>query len=291
MEEHDWERLVRQLGKGACTPFLGAGASADVLPMAAKLSEELADEWDYPHADRDVLINVAQHGVIKFGESATVKEQICERLRGIGPPNLSKRHEPYKLLSSLPIPVYMTTNYDDLILQSLRTAGKSPNVALCPWNSGIEYDRALFDDHAGWDPAPEAPLVYHLHGRWEEPSSIVVCEDDYHEFIFNLALDRGTESSKMLPPAIFEALTARTLLFIGYSMRDSTFRFMFDSLLRAVPAINRRRHISVLLPPRVDSAKLKDQQKWLDRYYEKWQVTIFWGTASEFCRQLRRRMK
>lgn len=120
---------------------------------------------------------------------------------------------------------------------------------------------------------------------------MVVTEDDYVQFIANLAYDRTNNENSMIPPVILDALTRRTMLFVGYSLQDWNFRILFDGLLHAVPGINRRRHVSVQLPPKVKDSEVKPLQEWTERHYEAWKISIFWGTAEEFCEQLRERMK
>ncbi|GAA1016826.1 hypothetical protein Aple_042850 [Acrocarpospora pleiomorpha] len=291
MTEADWERLLFQLKKGASTPFLGAGACAGSLPSGGELSERLATRWGYPFDDKANLTKVTQYGAMKFGESMHVKEQICEELADTGRvPDFTDLREPHGLLAGFPLPVYLTTNYDDFVYQALKASGKDPNVALCPWHAGLVYDEDLFRHKSGWNPEAHAPLIYHLHGRIQDPGSIVITEDDYLEFVFNLAYDRAAETPIMLPSAVLRALTVRSLLFVGYSLQDWTFRFLFNSLLRAVPGINRRRHVSVQLAPNVDSTAVGELQNQVERYYAGWQVSIFWGTAAQFCEKLRERM-
>ncbi|WP_062433014.1 SIR2 family NAD-dependent protein deacylase [Herbidospora daliensis] len=290
MDDDSWDRLVSQLKSGACTPFLGAGACAGVLPSGAELSRKLAAQWRYPFRDKDNLTKVTQFGAMKYGESVHAKEEICKELATDAAPDFTDPREPHALLADFPLRVFLTTNYDDFILQSLKAAGKTPNVALCPWNPGIDFDRELFRSKAGWKPQPETPLVYHLHGRLQDPTSIVVTEDDYLQFIANLAYDRTAEKNVMLPPVILDALTRRSLLFIGYSLQDWNFRILFDGLQRAVPGINRRRHVSVQPAPKVKRSEVQGLQRRMERYYEDWKISIFWGTAAEFCEQLRGRL-
>ncbi|MBG0830314.1 SIR2 family protein [Planomonospora sp. ID67723] len=235
---------------------------------------------------------MAQFATMKYGEAVYVKKQVCAELGVGGPPDFLDPLEPHGLLARFPVPVYLTTNYDDFIFKSLKAVGKQPNTALCPWNEGMEYDEELFGSEAGWNPHRDAPLVYHLHGSLQDPKSMVLAEDDYLEFLTSLAAEGGRTAPRMLPPAILAALTQRPLLFIGYSLQDWTFRVMFGALLRAVPGINRRRNVSVQLVPTPDitRAEMQEMQRQIARYYEQWRISIFWGTAAEFCAELRRRM-
>jgi hypothetical protein len=292
MGEAEWERLIYQLRTGDCTPFLGSGACAGTLPTGTALSREMARRWDYPYDDDRELPRVAQFAAMKYGEALYVKKQVCDELGAAGPPDFRDPLEPHGLLAGFPLPVYLTTNYDDFIFQSLKEVGKQPNVALCPWNEDMAYDEKLFSSEAGWNPQPDTPLIYHLHGHLQDHRSIVLTEDDYLEFLASLAMEGGTASPRMLPTAILAALTRRPLLFVGYSLQDWTFRVLFGALLRAVPGINRRRHVSVQLAPPLNTTKEKVQeiQRQIARYYEGWRISIFWGTSEEFCAELRRRM-
>lgn len=292
MGEAEWERLLDQLNSGDCTPFLGSGACVGTLPTGTALSRDMARRWDYPFDDDHDLPRVTQFAVMRYGDSVYVKRRICDELDAGGAPDFLDPLEPHALLASFPLPVYLTTNYDDFILRSLEAVGKRPNVAICPWNKGLAYAEDLFSSEAGWNPRPEAPLIYHLHGNLQDPASIVLAEDDYLEFLTNLAVDGVAGGQRMLPTSILAALTRRPLLFIGYSLQDWTFRVLFHGLLKAVPGINRRRHVSVQLAPSLASTKadVLEVQRQLARYYEDWRISIFWGTAEEFCRELRRRM-
>ncbi|WP_449065119.1 SIR2 family NAD-dependent protein deacylase [Planomonospora algeriensis] len=292
MDDAAWERLIHQLKSGDCTPFLGAGACAGSLPTGGALSREMADKWKYPYDDDHDLPRVAQFGAIRYGDAVHVKRIVCDRLSAARPPDFRDPLEPHGLLAEFPLPVYLTTNYDDFIVRSLRAAGKRPNVAICPWNKDISYDEGLFGSEAGWNPRPDAPLVYHLHGNLQDPRSIVLAEDDYLEFLTSLAAEGVGNGQRMLPPSILAALTKRPLLFIGYSLQDWTFRVLFGGLLRAVPGIHRRRHVSVQLVPSIytSRADVREVQQQLARYYEGWQISVFWGSAEEFCKELRRRM-
>jgi hypothetical protein len=116
----------------------------------------------------------------------------------------------------------------------------------------------------------------------------VVTEDDYLEFVTSLAADRA-----ILPPSIQAALTTKSLLFIGYGLRDATFRQLFKGLLSAVPEINRRAHVSVQRRPRDDGISEDVEKPTMDyvaNFYRRWRISIYWGTLDEFMTELRRRM-
>ena len=62
LQEADWNRLLRRLQSGKCTPFLGAGACYGALPLGADVAEELAQRYGYPFPDRDLVRVAAVRG-------------------------------------------------------------------------------------------------------------------------------------------------------------------------------------------------------------------------------------
>jgi len=290
LTDAEWDRLIDQLQHGDCTPFLGAGACGKSLPTGIQLSRHLAEKYDYLFADRDDLARVTQFMTVRFRDAIYAKTLLRRELDELAgeAPDFDDPLEPHAILAEFPISVFITTNYDNFLMRALKHAGKRPQHAICPWNGGIDRDNGPFASAEGWSPKPETPLVYHLHGVLDRPESIAVTEDDYVEFVTSLARDRA-----ILPPSIQAALTTKPLLFIGYGLRDSTFRIMFNALLSAVPEINRRSHVSVQLRPGDDGVDKDVEQltmEYLTDFYRKWRISIYWGTLSEFMMELRQRM-
>lgn len=293
MDEAEWERLIHQLQDGAVTPFLGAGASYGSLPTGGALSREWARAYNYPFHDDGDLARVMQFAAVTVRESVYVKERLCRDFAAAPSPDYTDPYEPHALLAEFPIPLFITTNYDDFLAEALISKGKSPNTAICPWYEGAPYDRRLFQSEAGLNPSPERPLVYHLHGHLRDPHSLVLTEEDYLEFLVNIATARHSDDRERLPSAILAALTTRPLLFIGYSLQDWTFRVLFHGLIRQMPGIHRRRHVSVQLLPPVNNNRGDEEElakMYLTRYLEDWRISIYWGTARQFCAELRQRM-
>ncbi len=294
VEEADWTRLIDQLRNGDCTPFLGAGACHGTLPSGVDLSRKWAASYQYPFLDDDDLARVMQYAAVTTRDTVYIKQLVCRELSEIQPPDFADPVEPHALLARfLRLRVFLTTNYDDFLVKALRRAGRNPRVAVCPWYEGAPYDRELFESGPGLNPQPDEPLVYHLHGSLHTPESLVLTEDDYLEFLVNVARGGAEQDRTLVPSAILNALTTRPLLFIGYSLRDWTFRVLFHGLLSGIPAIHRRQHVSVQLLPPVNGSRAMATERadrYLTRYLAGRKISIFWGTATEFCTQLTARM-
>ena len=293
MDEVDWARLVADVRDGDCTPFLGAGACHGTLPTGGQLSETWAVDHMYPLGDRDDLPRVMQYVAIRTRDAVSVKQRLARNLSGIGPPDFADPAEPHGLLARLPIPVYLTTNYDDFMVRALRSAGKAPSSAICRWYRDAAAVDEVFSTGQGFNPRPEAPIVYHLHGSFQEPRSLVLTEEDYLEFLINMALDKANSERKLIPASILRAITSKPLLFIGYSLQDWTFRVLFHGLLQMISGVQLRRHVSVQLSPVDKEADPDAHQRakdYLTSYFDRQNISIYWGTASEFCTELRSRL-
>lgn len=280
MNEHitvsDWNRLLSRVGGGSCTPFLGAGACAGTLPLGGDVARRWAAEEGYPLEDDWDLPRVAQFVSVN-GDPMWPKEKICQELRGLGPPDFDKPGEPHSVLASLPLPIFVTTNYDDFMVQALRHAGKQPHRELCQWNDFVDDVPSVFDADAGFVPTVEEPVVYHLHGTLDVPESIVLTEDDYLDFL--VAVSRRRD---VVPLQIQSALANTSLLFLGYKLADTNFRVLHRGLVATSPPGLRRLSVAVQLPPvESDTARA-----YLARYFNAMSVIVYWGDATEFAATL-----
>jgi hypothetical protein len=335
LEDRDWNLLLRRIKAGKCTPFLGAGACFGALPLGCDIAQKWAQEHGYPLEDCHDLARVAQFLAVQY-DPMFPKEEILEQFfTNVDPPDFTAPDEPHGVLADLPLPVYMTTNYDDFMVQALKSRNKDPKRELCRWNKYIKGQRSIFASQPGFDPTPANPVVFHLHGHNEVPESLVLAEGDYLDFLVNISRDEYK-----LQPRIQQALAGASLLFIGYSLADWSFRVLFQGLVASTEAALRRISVAVQLPPprSADEVYLRNgdrisgkiieeieasitletkaiglisigkefvehiipatdngekekakQQKYLDEYFGRMDVRVYWGTAREFAAELRRR--
>lgn len=289
LQERDWNLLLRRIRAGKCTPFLGAGACFGALPLGGEIAQEWAQEYRYPLEDYYDLARVAQFLAVQY-DPMFPKEEILRRFfQKIDPPDFTEPDEPHGALADLPLPIYMTTNYDDFMVQALKSRNKDPKRELCCWNELVKDQPSIFASEPGFDPTPANPVVFHLHGHNEVPESLVLTEDDYLDFLVNISSDQA-----LLPPRIQRALTGASLLFIGYSLADWSFRVLFRGLVTSTEPSLRRISVTVQLPPAPTDAPQSTQQrvqKYLDEYFNRIDVRVYWGTARAFAAELRQRWK
>jgi hypothetical protein len=279
LRDTDWRLLLARIADGACTPFLGAGATAHALPLASDIARRWAGDHGYPLGDADDLARVAQFLAVHQDDAMYPKELIGDEFAQLDPPDFTADGEPHALLASLPLPIFITTNYDDSMYAALAAAGKDPHREVCRWNRSpaLAEEPSPFAD-AAYVPTAANPLVYHLHGRIGLPESLVLTEDDYLDFLVAVSRDPG-----LLPHPIQRALAGTSLLFIGYRLADWEFRVIHRGLVAATEASLRRLSVTVQLTADAPA------REYLDEYFGALKVRVYWGTAAEFVADLGRR--
>ena len=284
LEDRDWEVLLDAISNEECTPFLGAGACFGVLPNGTDLARELAEEYDYPLGKDDDLARVAQFVAVEYN-GIYAKRQIIKRLKNVAPPNFDEPDEPHSVLAALPLPIYLTTNYDDFMIQALRYRKKNPKRKLCRWYRRMKREKSVFD--SDFKPNIAEPVVFHLHGNTEEVDSMVVTEDDYLHFLISISEDQD-----LLPPSIREVFVSTSLLFMGYRLADWDFRVLFRSLISYLRRSNARSHVSVQLLPTgatVSEEEKKRARRFFNHYFGSQNIHVYWGECREFAAELRTR--
>lgn len=287
LSDRDWGILLRRVSNGNFVPFLGAGACYGALPLGSEISREWAKQYHYPFADDGDLVRVAQYLAVEY-DPTTPKELILERFKGAQPPDFRGPDEPHGVLAELPLPVYLTTNYDDFMVQALKAKYKDPRRESCRWNELTRMQPTVFEQEPNYRPTPANPLVFHLHGH-TDPNSLVLTEDDYLSFLASL------QDPALLPEPVRMALASATsLLFLGYRLADWNIRVLLQGLRRLSQGLSNQNNLSVmvLLPP--DGPDAEQQQKlqdYLDRYYAAASLKVYWGTARDFCGELAARWK
>jgi len=281
LQEADWNRLLRRIQSGKCTPFFGAGACYGALPLGADVAEELAQRYAYPFPDRD-LVRVAQYAAVQSDPNAP-KEDVVDILRAAGPPKYNQppqfgnSGEPHSVLAGLPLPIVITTNYDDFMIRALKWKLKDARREICRWQDILQHVESIFEKEPGYKPTPANPLVFHLHGALDVSESLVLTEDDYLTFLANVAA-----KPDLLPEVVQQAFAATSFLFIGYRLGDWNFRVLFQTL-RARQQFS---SIVVLKPPDEADPNRAAHQAYFEKFYGAMDMKVFWGTAREFSSQL-----
>ena len=305
LDDRDWALLLHRIRAGRCTPFLGAGAAYGFLPLGGEVARQWAERHQYPLNDRDNLPRVAQFLAVHY-DAMFPKEELAADLKARALPDFSSPNEPHSALASLPLPIYITTNYDGSMAAALRHHGKEPVCEIARWNAAIKELPSVFDGN--FAPTPARPLVFHLHGQLEILKSMVLTEDDYFGFLAHFASEAGkvrgaadmvdgrSPSRPLLPARIEEAFADTSLLFLGYGLVDWDFRVLFRALVEYLERSTGRSHLSVQVIPgqlangqEISAPQKEAVQRYFDEYYEQLNIRVFWGTCRDFVAELRHR--
>ncbi len=314
-----WPALIRSLKRGQVTPILGPGLFEPILGTMREIAQRWAETYHYPLAphERESLPQVAQYLAVNQDRGFPYDEleeymqkEVQSRFGDILPSDLRQGYvdlnrlidavgkkrrsedpvDPYKVLAGMPLPIYITTNYNNLMACALEEAGKDPQVVLCPWNEYIEQTESIYDREPDYFPTPERPLIYHLFGRLNEPDSVVLTEDDYFDFLIGV-----TSNNKLIPPAVRRALTDTALLFLGFQMDDWNFRVLFRSIISREGGGRRDRyaHIAAQIEPE-EGRTLEPERarRYLENYFSKGaDISIYWGSSADFFKELQQQLE
>jgi len=243
------------------------------LSITEQLAVLWAKKSNYPLADRHRIARVAQYNAVKMGvfnakkdylkfQKTQLLEEVIEAAEKENMPDVrahaehlknnlkrsftdivedlglcrrKKGSDPLDILARWPIRCYVTTSYYDFVERALEAANKKPRTRLCLWNLDVvdlRKEHKPADDD--WEPSAEEPIVYHLFGSEHYPESMLLCEDDYVEYLMYLAQDKvGDSGDRFILPFVESRLRNSSLLLLGYRLHDWDFRVLLRVLRKA----------------------------------------------------------
>lgn len=323
--ENNTERIPSQIdhiSNQELTPIIGPGLVEPIYGTYREIAENLADTVNYPMNpdDRESLPQIAQFLAIShditypynrlvevliknlqakyqyhFPGELVLKPQdkLVHIIEMLGSKIRSENpREPHRVLATLPLPVYITANQDSMLEHALREAGKDPQTYLCPWNKDMERynirNKTIFDLEPDFQPSPERPLVFHLFGTWDRRESVVLTADQYIEFLIGVASIKDR-----IPEVVGQYLTATSLLMLGFHTDEWGFRVVFHLL--KMPGADKRSeftHIAAQTEPE-DGEMIEPvrARRYLERFFQKNLIDVYWGTSEEFLSELMRHWK
>ncbi|MCP4404302.1 MAG: CHAT domain-containing protein [bacterium] len=306
-----WPAVLRNVQRKRCTPILGPGVSECLLGSRRDMAKRWAEKYHFPMSPyhREDLPQVAQYLSVQQDPmfprdelESHLQEELKQRYKESLPPEMkdagleelieyigkqrreASPAEPYRVLASLPLPLYVTTNPGNLLEPALLDAGKEPQVELCRWNSYVEDLPSIYDENRRYRPSERQPLVYHLFGSLQEPRSLVLTEDDYFDYLIGV-----TTNKDLIPAVVRRALVDTALLFLGFQLDDWNFRVLFRSIMNR-EGQNRRSayaHVAAQISPEEGRILEPDRARsYLEEYFQDADVSIYWGNVEDFTRDL-----
>ena len=158
------EEIAKAIASGDAVFFVGAGLSAGAgAPLWADLAKRLREQL-HPMSDEESPLQIAQYFRNQHGN-----RKLFSLLRDVIHQHELLPSATHQILASIS-QVLVTTNYDDLIEQSFREAGRPLHVITEDHELGL------------WDESKEAQLIK-VHGDLNRPDSIVLSSGDYMRFM------------------------------------------------------------------------------------------------------------
>jgi hypothetical protein len=252
MAEPPYGVIWNRLKAGKVVPFLGAGASMlgrpaggawsgdapAFLPSGAELSAALAQETSFPGAGPGDERNLAK--VASYYADVNGRAVLRERLRDVFLHDFAP-NALHRFLAEAPVPsTVVVTNYDTLLEQTYRTAGKPYDLVVYPADLKDYANAVLWWRHGETAPLPVAPneldldlektdVIFKMHGtvdadvRWD---NFVVTEEDYVEFLARMT------ARTAVPSLFYQYFRSRSFLFLGYGLGDWNLRVILKNLSR-----------------------------------------------------------
>lgn len=193
------------LRAGEASAFVGAGLSrgAGFVDWKGLLQEFAADLGLDLEVEQDLTL-VAQYHLNR--EPARSRQRLHAKLvEEFARAGTSSAHE---ALATLPIDIVWTSNYDTLVEDSFREAGRSVRVK----NSSAKLLEAG---------SRAETTVFKLHGDLADPDTIVLTRDDYRTY---------TRKFPGFRDRLRSDLSERTFLFLGFSFTDPHLDLILNEL-------------------------------------------------------------
>ncbi len=313
-----WQNLGLRIPTGNFTPVLGPGLADAILGSRQDMARGWVERWQMPlarHSQGD-LAQVAQYLLVNSAEGTVrlqlfdyLATEIAKRSKAAKGPDdpfwqiepdplrpgpsiveIGRRlrkdpGDPYRVVAALPVTVYVTTGWTNLLQDALLDAPGGPRKAITRvfrWND--DTDGAA--DDLAVEPTREHPLVYHLFGRFDHPGSIVLSEEDYFAWFTAWHTRRS-----LIPAIVRSSLVERSLLFMGFRLDDWDFRVIFHAIksFEGRALLRKNQHVGVQLNPENPLIEPEAAQEYLESYFGEDKVDIYWGDTRGFLKELRDR--
>lgn len=318
LDERAWAGLTDHVRGGNFTPVIGPLLTPGILGSREDIARCWVRDRSLPVLEpaQGDLAQVAQYVRVRDGEEevrAQLQWQVTKELRrcrdelrqvdpvwdleewmvaGADPSpaimevgrrlRMNDPDDPYQILADLKTCVYVTTAWTDLLQAALRDNGRTPVTMGFNWKGPDE-------PKVRERPTVERPFVYHLFGRLDDPPSLVLSEDDYFAWLFEWA---GRHRNSV-PSSVLEALAGgKSLLFLGYILDNWDFRVLFQTIwnLGGSGLLKRNQHVGVQFRRESQMFDKTVIQEYMESYFGRANVSIYWGETREFLMGLRHRV-
>jgi hypothetical protein len=312
-EFSNWDEVLRAVSRGKATPILGSEVverlskrravaffsdklrhrtpgkpSLELQNVAQQLKVENNKERPATVLESFYLDAAAEEGIDR--PELTLSQAVSEWGRSaLSPPAFNA----YRDIASWPVPLFITTNPDELLKDALDAQKKVSARIVCPWKD--ETPGAIEEIPRNLRLDPRTPVIFHLFGdlqhlgQRDDPSPTVLTEDDFFDHLIWIS----QHSSRTIPPEIPQHLAMSSLLFLGFRLDDWEFRVVLRNIakMQSVEMLAKQLHVAVQLDPtELTADQQADAQRALEDYFRNTdlKLSVYWGTVEDFLREMRR---
>jgi hypothetical protein len=220
------DNFVGALHEGDAALFIGAGLSrpagfVDWKELLRSCAKELGLDIEREHD----LVAVAQYYLNRRSRDRSLLNQIIKD-EFDKPTSLTPNH---LIIARLPVTTIWTTNFDQLLEQALRDAGRNVDIKV--------RDKDIATHKKGRD-----LVLYKMHGDMARPDEVVICKDDYERYAKSHPIFQNTLEGDLL---------SKTFLFLGFSFSDPNLDYMLGHL-RSLLEDSKREHYAILRRARLN---------------------------------------
>lgn len=222
--------------------FVGSGLSRDACAYDWKgLLREAAEDIGLNVDKESDLISLAEYYVNNKRSRTKIDTAISKCFKDI-----RTSTENHRLLASLPITSYWTTNYDRLLECAFEGMGLSYSV--------LTDDESLKKHTDGND-----IILRKLHGDVDRPSECVITRSDYEEFAYK---------HEILLAQLKGEMCAKSFLFLGYSFSDTDIKHILTRIRLFYKGNSPQRHFCILANVRKEAGETDDDFEYRKRWLE-----------------------
>jgi len=231
--------------------FIGSGISMwSGLPSWGGLIEELSIYLENSGISSDLIKTEASRGDLlqaaSYGFDKLTGQQIGEFIRTSCRYGSARPHEIHEAIVKLGPTCFITTNYDNLIEESIRK-----------WLPDKFFRSPVTNRHltetAEIVHARSSNFIFKPHGDAGDSESIIITREQYRELLPGGARQAALETVKML-------LASRPVVYLGFGLRDPDFLYLRDLLANTYKG-GTRDHYAIMADVETDELNY-----WRDNY-------------------------
>lgn len=235
------EKFAREISDSNAAIFLGSGLSSLAgYPSWTGLLQEEAKNIKLDVArEKNDLPTLAQ-----YIENVKKRKTLNDKIRSTFS-NKKEITETHRILSSLPITQYWTTNYDALIEDIFEYR----NIKSIVYADEKDLTKKQGDSKV---------FIYKMHGTYTNPNKAIITKTDYEKYF---------STHEMFLAHFKTSLSAKTFLFIGYSFSDINISYVLSRIKNIYKAY-RRDHYWIFEKPKQEVKETNDEFKYKKRKYQ-----------------------